>query len=64
VQSVLSKISKCLSGWGLYLFYISFVILGGGIGGMIAANELRARLTKEHRIVLIVSEILTTFRNG
>jgi sulfide:quinone oxidoreductase len=29
------------------------VIVGGGIGGMIAANELRSKLPKEHRIVLI-----------
>jgi len=29
------------------------VILGGGVGGMIAANELRRRLPPEHRVVLI-----------
>jgi sulfide:quinone oxidoreductase len=37
------------------------VILGGGIGGMIAANELRARLPKEHRIVLIERNTDHTF---
>lgn len=31
----------------------TIVVLGGGVGGMIAANELRARLRKEHAIVLI-----------
>jgi sulfide:quinone oxidoreductase len=31
----------------------TIVILGGGVGGMIAANELRARLPIENRIVLI-----------
>lgn len=31
----------------------TIVILGGGVGGMIAANELRARLPIEHRVVLI-----------
>ncbi len=31
----------------------TILILGGGIGGMIAANELRTKLPKEHRIVLI-----------
>lgn len=29
------------------------VILGGGIGGMIAANQLRRRLTPDHRVVLV-----------
>jgi sulfide:quinone oxidoreductase len=29
------------------------LILGGGVGGMIAANELRAKLPEEHRIVLV-----------
>lgn len=29
------------------------VILGGGVGGLIAANELRRRLPHEHRIVLV-----------
>jgi sulfide:quinone oxidoreductase len=31
----------------------TILILGGGVGGMIAANELRAKLPLEHRIVLI-----------
>lgn len=31
----------------------TILILGGGIGGMIAANELRAKLPTEHRVVLI-----------
>jgi len=29
------------------------VILGGGIGGMVTANELRQRLSSEHRIVVV-----------
>ncbi|MCL5744122.1 MAG: NAD(P)/FAD-dependent oxidoreductase [Acidobacteria bacterium] len=29
------------------------VILGGGVGGMIAANQLRRRLTPDHRVVLV-----------
>jgi len=29
------------------------MILGGGIGGIIAANELRKRLPRDHRVVLI-----------
>jgi len=28
-------------------------ILGGGVGGMIAANQLRLRLTSDHRVVLV-----------
>ncbi|HEV2305676.1 MAG TPA: FAD/NAD(P)-binding oxidoreductase [Candidatus Acidoferrales bacterium] len=31
----------------------TILILGGGVGGMIAANALRTRLPKEHRIILI-----------
>ena len=31
----------------------TIVILGGGIGGMVAANELRRFLPQEHRIVLV-----------
>lgn len=31
----------------------TIVILGGGVGGMIAANELRAKLSMEHKVVLI-----------
>ncbi len=29
------------------------VVLGGGIGGLVAANELRKRLSKEHRVVVV-----------
>ncbi len=29
------------------------LILGGGVGGLVAANELRQRLPREHRIVLV-----------
>ena len=29
------------------------VILGGGVGGLVAANELRQQLPREHRIVLV-----------
>ncbi|MBI4299105.1 MAG: NAD(P)/FAD-dependent oxidoreductase, partial [Chloroflexi bacterium] len=31
----------------------TIVILGGGVGGLVIANELRNRLGKEHKIVLI-----------
>jgi sulfide:quinone oxidoreductase len=31
----------------------SVVILGGGVGGLVTANELRTRLGREHRIVLV-----------
>ena len=29
------------------------LILGGGVGGLVTANELRRRLPKSHRIVLV-----------
>ena len=29
------------------------VILGGGVGGMIAASQLRRCLTPDHRVVLV-----------
>lgn len=29
------------------------VVLGGGVGGLVAANELRRRLPKEHSVVLV-----------
>ncbi len=29
------------------------VILGGGVGGLVTANELRKRLGKEHRVILV-----------
>jgi sulfide:quinone oxidoreductase len=31
----------------------TIAILGGGVGGIIAANELRRRLRREHRVVLV-----------
>jgi sulfide:quinone oxidoreductase len=31
----------------------TIVILGGGVGGQVAANDLRGRLSREHRIVLV-----------
>jgi sulfide:quinone oxidoreductase len=34
----------------------SIVILGGGIGGIVAAHELRRRLGREHHIVLLDRE--------
>src|SRR3989304_601183 len=32
------------------------LILGGGVGGLVAANELRKALPKEHRVVLVERE--------
>ncbi|MFQ5878674.1 MAG: NAD(P)/FAD-dependent oxidoreductase [Dehalococcoidia bacterium] len=32
------------------------LILGGGVGGLVAANELRHRLSKEHRIIVVDRE--------
>lgn len=29
------------------------VVLGGGVGGVVAANELRRRLPREHRVILV-----------
>ena len=29
------------------------VVLGGGVGGLVTANEVRKRLDKEHRVVLV-----------
>jgi sulfide:quinone oxidoreductase len=34
----------------------SILILGGGIGGVVAANGLRSRLSREHRIVVVDRE--------
>ncbi len=34
----------------------STLILGGGVGGIVAANTLRERLPREHRIVLVDRE--------
>jgi len=30
----------------------NILILGGGVGGLVAANELRRRLPGEHRVVV------------
>ena len=32
------------------------IILGGGVGGLVTANELRKRLGREHRVVLVDRE--------
>jgi sulfide:quinone oxidoreductase len=37
------------------------LILGGGVGGLIAANELRRHLPREHRIVLVEKNALHAF---
>ena len=37
------------------------VILGGGVGGLVTANELRKRLGNEHRVVLVDKEDKHTF---
>jgi len=34
----------------------TIVVLGGGVGGLVASNELRKRLGREHRIVLVDKE--------
>lgn len=34
----------------------SILILGGGVGGLVAANELRKSLPKKHRIILVERE--------
>ncbi len=31
----------------------TILILGGGIGGIVAASRLRKKLSREHRIVLV-----------
>jgi len=31
----------------------TIVVLGGGVGGLVASNELRKRLGREHRVVLV-----------
>lgn len=37
------------------------VILGGGVGGLVAANELRRALPREHRVVLVDREASFVF---
>ena len=37
------------------------VVLGGGTGGIVAANSLRANLGREHRVVLVEKNALHTF---
>jgi sulfide:quinone oxidoreductase len=39
----------------------TIVILGGGIGGQVAANDLRGRLSGEHRIVLVERNVRHAF---
>src|SRR3990172_3342674 len=39
----------------------TILILGGGVGGLIAANELRRLLPREHRVVLIEKNSRHTF---
>ena len=39
----------------------TILILGGGVGGLVAANELRTKLSKEHRIVLVDRETTCVF---
>lgn len=39
----------------------TILILGGGVGGLVTANELRAKLSKEHRIVLVDRESAFVF---
>ena len=34
----------------------TILILGGGVGGLVTANDLRGKLSKEHRIVLVDRE--------
>ena len=29
------------------------VVLGGGVGGLVAANQLRKRLSNEHQVVVV-----------
>ena len=41
------------------------LILGGGIGGLVAANELRKKLGREHKIILIdKNDVLSTLKCG
>lgn len=37
------------------------LVLGGGIGGLVAASRLRRMLDKEHRVVLVDRSPIFTF---
>ncbi len=37
------------------------VVLGGGVGGLVAARELRRRLSREHRVVLVERQLRHVF---
>lgn len=39
----------------------SLFFLGGGLGGLVAANELRRLLPKQHRVVLIEKDLRHPF---
>lgn len=39
----------------------TILILGGGVGGLVAANELRKALPKEHRVILVEREAAFVF---
>ncbi|MEK6778332.1 MAG: FAD/NAD(P)-binding oxidoreductase, partial [Candidatus Deferrimicrobiota bacterium] len=39
----------------------TIVILGGGVGGLVASNALRKKLGREHRIVLVDKETRHVF---
>jgi sulfide:quinone oxidoreductase len=42
----------------------TIVILGAGVGGLVAANRLRRLLPREHRVVLVDRNVLHTFAPG
>lgn len=42
----------------------TIVVLGGGVGGLIAASELRKRLPRRHRVVLVDREREHLFAPG
>jgi len=39
----------------------TIVVLGGGVGGLVASNELRKKLGREHRVVLVDKETRHVF---
>ena len=39
----------------------TIVILGGGVGGLVAANELRRLLSRDHRVVLVEKSTVHAF---